>query len=55
MFLWKEGGSKWLFIATVGSHSFWDRAVVAIVTFVQENKEERGGKTGDMDMTKQDF
>lgn len=47
------GGSKWLFI--VGIHSFWDRVVVAIVTFVQENKEERGGKGEEMDRTKQDF
>lgn len=49
------GGSKWLFSVSVGSHSFWDRAVVAVVTFVQENKEERGGKREEMNRTKQDF
>lgn len=49
------GGSEWLFIVSVGGHSFWDGAVVAVVTLVQENKEERGGKREGMDRTKQDF
>lgn len=51
MFFVGGGGSKWLFIVSVGSHSFRDRAVA----FVQENKEERGGKREEMNRTKQDF
>lgn len=40
---------------SVGGHSFWDRAVVAVITFVQENEEERDGKREEMDRIKQDF
>lgn len=41
-----KGGSAWHFIVRVGSHSFWDRDVAGIVTFVQQNREERGGRKG---------
>lgn len=41
-----KGGSTWHFIAPVGSHGFWDRDVAGIVTFVQQNREERGGRKG---------